>query len=127
LTNVALHALNACLLFLALRRMTKAEWPSAFVAALFAIHPMHVESVAWVSERKDTLSTLFVMVALLLYAANPRRRIMLFVLMACSLMAKQMYVTLPLILLLLDYWPLQRFSRAAILEKVPLFVLSIAG
>lgn len=124
-TGVVLHILSTCILFLALRRMTEAPWPSAAVAALFAIHPMHVESVAWVSERKDTLSTLFAMLALLAYATAQRRRALwLFILMALSLMAKQMYVTLPFVLLLLDVWPMRRMRIA---EKVPLFALSIAG
>jgi tetratricopeptide (TPR) repeat protein len=125
LINVLIHLISAALLYLALRRMTRAAWPSAIVAALFAIHPMHVESVAWVAERRDTLSTFFVMLALLVYAFGPQRRILLAVLFACSLMAKQMYVTLPFVLLLLDYWPLQRRPRFA--EKIPLFVLSAIG
>jgi len=126
LTNVALHAANAALLFVALRRMTRAVWPSAFVAAVFAVHPMHVESVAWISERKDTLSTLFALLAILSY---PKSKLRVFLMMALSLLAKPMYVTLPFVLLLLDYWPLQRLDdvRARIVEKIPLFALSAAG
>src|SRR5438128_4318783 len=105
MTSVALHFLSACLLFLAFQRMTHATWPSAFVAAIFAIHPTHVESVAWVSERKDTLSTLFAILAIFFYASAPAKRWRVFVAMALSLMAKQMYITLPLVLLLLDFWP----------------------
>ncbi|HEX7681749.1 MAG TPA: hypothetical protein VF713_26760 [Thermoanaerobaculia bacterium] len=132
LTGLLLHVFSAILLFLAMRRMTRAVWPSAFVAALFAIHPMHVESVAWASERKDTLSTLLAMLALWLYARAPRRMLGVSIALALSLMAKQMYITLPFVFLLLDVWPLERLrtfddlrQRAA--EKWPLFVLAIAG
>ena len=114
LVNAALHALNAVLLFLALRRLTGAMWPSAFVAALFAVHPLHVESVAWVSERKDVLSGLFFMLMLLAYARyvespTTGRYLWIVVALALGLMAKPMLVTSPFILLLLDYWPLGRF------------------
>ncbi len=140
LTSVGLHAVNAVLLFLVLRRMTAARWASAMAAGLFALHPLHVESVAWVSERKDVLSALFWMLtmwAYVRYAERPgiSRYIPVFVFLALGLMAKPMLVTLPFVLLLLDYWPLKRagagpfFSRAArrlVLEKVPLFVL-VAG
>jgi tetratricopeptide (TPR) repeat protein len=132
LTGVFLHALSTLLLFLALRQLTRAPWPSAFIAALFAIHPMHVESVAWVSERKDTLSTLFAMLALWLYARAPRRMLGVSIAMALSLMAKQMYITLPFVFLLLDVWPLNRLRtfddfRQRAIEKWPLFLLTIAG
>jgi tetratricopeptide (TPR) repeat protein len=132
LTNVFLHALSTLLLFVALRQLTRAPWPSAFIAALFAIHPMHVESVAWVSERKDTLSTAFAMLALWLYARAPRRMLGLSIAMALSLMAKQMYITLPFVFLLLDVWPLNRLRtfddlRKRAVEKWPLFTLTIAG
>ncbi|HEX3579532.1 MAG TPA: hypothetical protein VHY33_13290 [Thermoanaerobaculia bacterium] len=132
LSGVFLHALSALLLFLALRQLTRAAWPSAFIAALFAIHPMHVESVAWASERKDTLSTLFAMLALWLYARAPRRMLGLSIAMALSLMAKQMYITLPFVFLLLDVWPLNRLRtfddfRQRAIEKGPLLILSIAG
>jgi protein O-mannosyl-transferase len=132
LTSIFLHALSTLLLFLALRQLTRAPWPSAFIAALFAIHPMHVESVAWVSERKDTLSTLFAMLALWLYARAPRRMLGVSIAMALSLMAKQMYITLPFVFLLLDVWPLNRLRtfddfRQRAIEKWPLFVLTIAG
>lgn len=132
LIGVLLHAASAILLFMALRLLTRAPWPSAFVAALFAIHPMHVESVAWASERKDTLSTLLAMLALWLYARAPKRMMGVSIALALSLMAKQMYVTLPFVFLLLDVWPLDRLRtgddlrhRAA--EKWPLFGLTIAG
>lgn len=132
LMNALLHLASAWLLFAALRLLTRAPWTSAFVAALFAVHPMHVESVAWASERKDTLSTLFIMLALLFYARDPRRRLPVALAMAASLAAKQMYVTFPVMLLLLDFWPLGRLRTARDLvaraiEKMPLFALSIAG
>jgi tetratricopeptide (TPR) repeat protein len=132
LTGVLLHAVSAILLFLALHRMTRAPWESAFVAALFAIHPMHVESVAWASERKDTLSTLFAMLALWLYARAPRRMLGVSIALALSLAAKQMYITLPFVFLLLDVWPLDRLKtlddlRRRMIEKWPLFVLTIGG
>lgn len=132
LTGVFLHTLSAIILFAVLRRMTSARWPSAFVAVLFAIHPMHVESVAWASERKDTLSTLFAMLALWFYARVPRRMLNVAIAMALSLAAKQMYVTLPFVFLLLDYWPLNRLRtprdlRKRVIEKWPLFALTIIG
>jgi hypothetical protein len=138
LVGLLFHIVSTSLLFAALARMTRAPWRSAFVAALFAIHPMHVESVAWASERKDTLSTLFAMLALLFYGRRgtehaTRGRVLVGVALALSLMAKQMLVTLPFVLLLLDWWPLERFDRAfrnvvALLkEKIPLFVLTIVG
>ena len=116
LVNLALHALNTVLLFLVLRRLTGALWPSAFVAALFAVHPLHVESVAWVAERKDLLSALFWILAIgayVRYAALPRRRryALVVLLFALGLMAKPMVVTLPVVLLLLDCWPLGRLPR----------------
>jgi len=114
LTNVILHILNSILLFLIFRRMTGALWKSAFIAALFALHPLHVESVAWVAERKDVLSTFFWMLtmgAYVLYTERPGIKIYLItvLLFALGLMAKPMLVTLPFVLLLLDYWPLGRF------------------
>ncbi|HKR63538.1 MAG TPA: hypothetical protein VJZ00_07380 [Thermoanaerobaculia bacterium] len=129
LLNALLHLASACLLFLALRRLAISRWASAFVAALFAVHPMHVESVAWASERKDTLSTLFILLALLFYASDPSRKTRVALAMAASLASKQMYVTFPVVLLLLDFWPLNRLRdlRARVLEKLPLFALSIAG
>ena len=114
LTNVLLHASSALLLFLVLRKMTGDLWPCAFVAALFAIHPLHVESVAWVAERKDVLSGIFFMLTLAAYAGYARRPFSLLryllvtVLFALGLLAKPMLVTLPFVLLLLDYWPLRR-------------------
>ena len=129
LTNVVLHALSTLLLFAALLRMTGARWASAMVAALFALHPLHVESVAWIAERKDVLSAFFwmlTMYAYALYAARPGPLRYVFTLLAfgCGLMAKPMLVTLPLVLLLLDRWPLARGIR--IVEKIPLLVLSAA-
>jgi len=132
LTGVFLHAISTILLFLAMRRLTSEPWPSAVVAALFAIHPMHVESVAWASERKDTLSTLFAMLALWLYARAPRKMLGVSIALALSLMAKQMYITLPFVFILLDVWPLDRLRtiddlRQRAIEKWPLFVLTVAG
>ena len=109
-----LHAATTILLFLVLRRMTGDLWPSAFVAAIFAIHPLRVESVAWVAERKDVLSGLFFMLTLwayLGYVCRPFslvRYLAVMALFALGLMAKPMLVTLPFVLLLLDYWPLGR-------------------
>jgi protein O-mannosyl-transferase len=116
LMNLLFHVMNTILLFLILRRMTKKLWPSAFVAAVFAIHPLHVESVAWVTERKDVLSTFFFMLTLgaySYYVEHPGLRRYFFVLLffILGLMAKPMLVTLPFVLLLLDYWPLQRFQE----------------
>ncbi|MCG6918730.1 MAG: tetratricopeptide repeat protein [Deltaproteobacteria bacterium] len=113
LTNVFLHIMNSILLFLALRWATSAIWPSALVASLFAIHPLHVESVAWVAERKDVLSTFFLFLTILAYinyVKRPRKSSYLLVLFlfTLGLTAKPMLVTLPFVLLLLDYWPLNR-------------------
>ncbi len=112
-TNVVLHIANALFLFLIVARMTHAVWRSAFVAALFALHPLHVESVAWAAERKDVLSTLFGMLAIgayVLYAERPKvsRYVAVCLFFALSLMAKTMLVTLPFVLLLFDFWPLKR-------------------
>lgn len=132
LTNVLLHGLSAALLFGVLRGMTGALWRSAFVATLFAIHPLRVESVVWITERKDVLSGVFFMLTLGAYMRYVRRRSLASYLtvalcLALGLMSKSMLVTLPCVLLLLDFWPLQRLSRLAILEKVPLFALSVAS
>jgi tetratricopeptide (TPR) repeat protein len=117
LTNLLLHIANTLLLFLVLRRMTKAPWQSAFVAALFALHPLHVESVAWVAERKDVLSAFFWMLtmgAYLFYVERPGlpRYLAVLLFFALGLMAKPMLVTLPFVLLLLDFWPLNRLEPA---------------
>jgi tetratricopeptide (TPR) repeat protein len=129
LTSVCWHALAAVLLFAFLARATHARWPSAWVAFLFALHPLHVESVAWVAERKDVLCASFWFLALwayVRYAERPGRgRYLLVLLLFClGLMAKPMIVTLPFLLLLLDAWPLRRISRAAVLEKIPFFALA---
>jgi tetratricopeptide (TPR) repeat protein len=156
LVSVGLHAASAILLFLSLRRMTGALWPSAFVSGLFAVHPLRVESVAWASERKDVLSGFFFMLTLLAYARyakRPRVGAYLCVLGSAllGLLSKPMLVTLPFVLLLLDFWPLHRWSfraspphhgrrgassgspapgpwplRRLLLEKAPLF-LAAAG
>ena len=141
-TSLLLHALNGLLLYWLLRRTTGHVARSLFVAALFAVHPLHVESVAWVAERKDVLSTFFGLLALLAYARYARapgvgRYLVVLVFFAAGLMAKPMLVTWPLLLLLLDYWPLARLSnqvpllkqlagpkRAMLLEKIPLFALA---
>ncbi len=116
LTNLLFHIANTLLLFFVLYRMTKAHWESAFVAALFALHPLHVESVAWVSERKDVLSTFFwilTMGAYCYYVERPKlqRYLIVVAFFGLGLLAKPMLVTLPFVLLLLDYWPLQRFQQ----------------
>ena len=155
LTNVLLHMANALLLFVVLRWMTGAIWRSGLVAVLFALHPLHVESVAWAAERKDVLSTFFwmlTMVAYVHYVNRPggKRYLLVLVTFFLGLMAKPMLVTLPFVLLLLDYWPLNRFKpRAvtgsvedqslgfqssgddklpilkAVMEKTPLFLMSL--
>jgi len=133
LTNLLFHIANTLLLFFVFNRMTKAPWKSALVAALFALHPLHVQSVAWVAERKDVLSAFFWMLAMaayIFYVENRRFKNYLAVVLffVLGLMAKPMLVTLPFVLLLLDYWPLERFEpyalRSLLLEKIPLFVLS---
>lgn len=130
LTNLLLHALATLLLFAGLKRMTGALWCSAFVAFLFALHPLHVESVAWIAERKDVLCAFFWFLTLWCYARYAQRpgvgRYLLVLLaFSCGLMAKPMAVTLPFVLLLLDVWPLRRANRLAILwEKLPFFALA---
>lgn len=130
-TNLIFHIANAILLLLALRRMTGSLWKSAFVAALFALHPLHVESAAWLSERKDVLSAFLMLVtiwAYVKYAERPSVRgyALVAFLFALGLMAKPMLVSLPIVLLLLDYWPLRRKQTLPRLawEKSPLFVMS---
>ncbi|HEX4350984.1 MAG TPA: tetratricopeptide repeat protein [Verrucomicrobiae bacterium] len=147
LTSLLLHMLNTVLVFLLLRRLTGALWRSAIVAALFGWHPLHVQSVAWVAERKDVLSTFFFLLSLLAYAGYakesiapqpavrgrwPAARIYYFLSLgafALGLMSKAMLVTLPFVLLLLDYWPLKRFpvSWRLVLEKLPFLALGAAG
>jgi len=134
LTNVLLHAAAALVLLWTLWRMTGDFWPAAFTAAVFAVHPLRAESVAWVAERKDVLSGLFFMLTLAAYggyAGRPfslARYALVTTLFALGLLAKPMLVTLPFVLLLLDYWPLRRTARARIvLEKLPLFALAAAA
>ena len=144
LTNVLLHMTTAILLFLVLREMTGAIWRSAFVAALFAVHPLRVESVAWITERKDVLSGVFFMLTLGAYtrytrAPSVRRYLAVALAFALGLMCKSMLVTVPFVLLLLDYWPLGRWAQTVpdvgaaharrrlwtpLLEKLPLLLLS---
>ena len=140
--NLLLHVLNVLLLFWVLNRVTKSQWKSAFVAALFAIHPLHVESVAWAAERKDVLSSFFWMLTMLAYAyyaekPSLRRQVLVIGAFGLGIMAKPMLVTLPFVLLLMDVWPLHRLrfgeSKSTdggasifelIWEKLPLFALS---
>jgi Tfp pilus assembly protein PilF len=136
LTNLILHILSTLLLFWLFCRMTGAVWKSAFVAALFALHPLHVESVAWISERKDVLSAFFWMLTLCLYVyytEKPviRRYLLVVFSFVLALMSKPMVVTLPVIMILLDYWPLNRFESKKdnlilwqLKEKLPFFILS---
>lgn len=128
LVSVVWHAINTALLFFVLRRATRRMWPSAVVAALFALHPLHVESVAWISERKDVLSAFFFLLALWFYLG--RKRWLTLLAFACALMAKPMAITFPFVLLLIDWWPLGRWSprewpklKPLLIEKIPLFVL----
>jgi len=144
LTNILLHAAGTVLLFLLLLRLTDRPWPGACVAALFALHPMHVESVAWIAERKDVLSACFWFLSTLAYVSYARkpglRRYWPVVLLyALGLTAKPMLVTLPFTLLLLDFWPLGRYAfdgcaeaplrgnLALIVEKIPLFALALGS
>ncbi len=144
LTNLLFHTINTLLLFRILTVMSGAMWQSAVVAMLFALHPLHVESVAWIAERKDVLSTFFwllVMRCYVAYAARPSagRYLGVLLFLGLGLMAKPMLVTLPFVLLLLDYWPLKRIPagfftdrggiarlrlfRTVLVEKIPLFGL----
>ncbi|MGB5218291.1 MAG: tetratricopeptide repeat protein [Smithella sp.] len=145
-TNVILHLINSILLFLLFRNLTGAIWRSAFVAVLFAIHPINVESIVWISERKNVLSTFFWMMTMLFYARYVKepewkRYLPVIICFALGLMSKPMLVTLPFVLLLMDYWPLERAVISPqnnmernttrkekisflILEKIPLFILS---
>ncbi len=155
LVNLLLHIANSLLLFQVLKKMTGGIWPSAFTAAVFALHPLHVESVAWVAERKDLLSGLFFMLTIAAYIRyiehrNIRRYLLIVLTLALGLMSKSMLVTMPFVLMLLDYWPLgrlkwvnkesaqdkpqyqslkysdQRFSIWYLIsEKIPLFVLVV--
>jgi tetratricopeptide (TPR) repeat protein len=135
LVNVFLHAANTLLLFIVLNRMTNRIWPCVFVACLFALHPLNVESVAWVAERKNVLSTLFWLLTMLAYARYAERPsidryLITLVLFAMGLMSKPMLVTLPFALLLLDYWPLNRLLNSqfsilnSLFEKLPFIFLS---
>lgn len=135
--NLLYHLLNSSLLFVILFKLTGHINRSAFVAALFALHPLHVESVAWISERKDLLSTLFLFLTIISYAKYKDSRsvfsyFMTLILFVCGLMSKSMLVTVPLLLLLLDFWPLNRTAsvtgkefRKLLLEKIPFFLFSL--
>lgn len=146
LTNVFFHILNSLLLFLLLRRMTGAPWRSGAVALMFTVHPINVESVAWIAERRNVLSTFFWFLALFYYAGYAKHKkilpyILVLLSFICGLLSKSMLVTLPFLLLLLDYWPLERLCfddirmsiktlcptvvvRALLIEKIPLFIIS---
>ena len=143
--NVIFHILNTLLLFGLFNKMTKDIWQSGFIAALFAIHPLHVESVAWISERKDVLSAFFGILTIWSYVRytehpNIKRYLSVIIFFVLGLMSKPMLVTLPFVLLLLDYWPLNRFSMLhgsdskpkflflkLVYEKLPLFILTLAS
>ena len=132
LTNILFHAANVVLLFVVLNRLTGRQWRSLFAAALFAVHPLRVESVVWISERKDVLSTFFGLLAIWTYVEFAKSGAKKFycltlIFFACSLMSKAMLVTFPFVLLLLDYWPLQRSKKksALLIEKIPLFLMII--
>src|SRR6266542_5891324 len=143
LVNALIHSANTLLVFWFLLRTTNARWSSALVAALFALHPLHVESVAWASERKDTLCTFFGLLSLIAYvryaeAPSIRRYAWVAIMLALGLLAKSMLVTWPFVMLLLDYWPLRRFDITSrrevatkvwplVREKLPLFVLVAAS
>ncbi|HEX9045625.1 MAG TPA: hypothetical protein VF988_01245, partial [Verrucomicrobiae bacterium] len=144
LTNLFIHAAASIILFLAVRQMAGAMWPGAFIAAMFAIHPLHVESVVWVAERKDVLGGLFFALTLwayVRYAQTPfsfARYLAVLALFAAGLLCKPTIVTLPCVLLLLDFWPLNRMRnetsgfrfkalRPLILEKIPLFMLVVVA
>jgi tetratricopeptide (TPR) repeat protein len=136
LTNVLLHAANAALVFFALRSLTDRYWRSCAAALLFAVHPLRAESVAWISERKDVLSIFFGLLALIAYARyverpSPRRYVLVAAAFALSLMAKPMLVTLPILLLVLDWWPLGRWQGGRlswlVREKIPLLALTAAS
>ena len=143
LVNALIHVANTLLVFWFLLRTTHARWPSALVAALFALHPLHVESVAWAAERKDTLSTFFGLLSLIAYARYAEARsnsryAWTAITLALGLLAKPMLVTWPFVMLLLDYWPLRRFDLTSrkdvatklwplLREKLPLFALVAAS
>jgi protein O-mannosyl-transferase len=136
--NVLLHAANTVLVFLLLEYLTRARWRSLFVAAFFGFHPLHVESVAWVAERKDVLSTFFGLLSLIFYAnyaksetrnqkLKNKNYLLCLLFLSFGLMSKPMLVTWPFVMLLLDYWPLERFKQAVfwrlVIEKIPFFIL----
>ena len=130
--NLLLHIGTVLFLFSFLNRMTKNLWPSAFVAALFALHPLRVESVAWAAERKDVLSMFFGLASIYAYAlyaesSKLSKYFLCLILFALSLMAKPMLVTLPFVLLLLDYWPLSRWQKVSTPVNVPVLVIKKTG
>lgn len=147
-TNVIIHSVSTMLLFILLLLLTRSQWKSLFVAALFALHPMHVESVAWVAERKDVLSAFFWFLTLILYSQYVAKRkhiqyLLTLVSFILGLMCKPMLITLPIVMLLIDFWPLNRFNvkeleswqnsirgytstiKSVIIEKIPFFACSL--
>ncbi|HBG25919.1 MAG: hypothetical protein A2Y10_00680 [Planctomycetes bacterium GWF2_41_51] len=130
--NILFHIANSLLLFYLFKKMTSSLWPRVFIAAAFALHPLHVESAAWIAERKDVLSTLFwilTMIAYVNYVKDQKVKWYLSALLffILGLMSKPMLVTIPFVLLLLDYWPLERkFSKSLLIEKIPFFICSAA-
>jgi protein O-mannosyl-transferase len=145
LTNVIIHTISTVFLFLLLSRLTRSIWQSLFVATLFSLHPLHVESVAWVAERKDVLSALFCFITLLMYSVYVNKRkitpyLLAILFYVLGLMSKPMLVTLPLVMLLMDFWPLDRYRHeeygqgfpqfsdrlmALIKEKIPFLACSL--
>lgn len=131
-TNLLLHVANTVLLYAILRRMLRLNWPAALVAGLFALHPLHVESVAWIAERKDVLSTLFWLLTMAAYwhfvqERSRRWYLIALVVFTLGLLSKPMLVTLPAVLLLMDFWPLRRNQSlgALLVEKIPFFSLAV--
>src|SRR5689334_17526523 len=148
LTSVVIHVADAVLVYLLLVAVTGRMWPSLFVALLFALHPIQVESVAWIAERKNVLCTLFFLLTLWAYgryARKPslRRYLLIVIAFALGLMSKPMVITLPFVLMLVDYWPLGRIANwttptpafpikqssfaKLVVEKIPLFAMSFAS
>ncbi|MBF0458999.1 MAG: tetratricopeptide repeat protein [Nitrospirae bacterium] len=129
-TNILIHGANTVLLFILLNQMTKSPWRNAFVAALFSLHPIHVETAAWISERKGLLSAFFwfgAMLSYVYYVKRPsvRRYLPVLIFFVASLLSKPIAIMLPVVLLLIDYWPLNRkINKQIFIEKIPLFLLS---
>ncbi len=133
--NVAIHIVNTFLLFILLYLFTSMKWPSLLVCVIFALHPAHVESVAWIAERKDVLSAFFLFLTMIMYYLYIKGRgvikwisyVVTLVFFGLGLMSKPMLVTLPFVLLLMDFWPLARLKVMVIVEKIPFFILTIVS